>query len=176
MLTIIALSDDGDNNIRLTIFERRGSADPNVYSRIVGVGRAPAIALDLSDDGNSTIAAAFSDGFCQNNERQNKQVVPASCDQKPRSTSGVLSYALGSVEAWRSLEAFSACSDRLLYGCFSLGRAPVSTAIFQSNGIAVTHGTYNGSDSECGTPYIGRGGTACPRCLLQHSRVATWLR
>ena len=43
------------------------------------------------------------DGFCQNNEPQNKAPTPAMCEQTPRSTSGVLVYSYGLLQDWAKL-------------------------------------------------------------------------
>jgi hypothetical protein len=43
------------------------------------------------------------DGFCQNNEPQNKAPTPAMCEQTPRSTSGVLVYSYGLLQDWARL-------------------------------------------------------------------------
>ena len=39
-------------------------------------------------------------GFCQNNEPQNKAPRPAMCEQTPRPTPGVLVYSYGALSEW----------------------------------------------------------------------------
>ena len=68
------------------------------------------------------------DGFCQNNEPQNKRPTPAMCEQTPTSTPGVLVYSYGLLGDWARLVAseqtMNACHDTLMHGAYDQGSAP----------------------------------------------------
>ena len=68
------------------------------------------------------------DGFCQNNEPQNKAPKPAMCEQTPRGTKGVLVYSYGLLQDWAELlaaeEPMNACHERLMHGAYDQGAAP----------------------------------------------------
>ena len=175
-LTIVALYDQGVDAavLRLSIidWDFGAGSTPTTTPRvsgtgtIVGVGRAPTLSLRLSEDGtSSSVAAAFADSFCPNNEKQNKQTFPASCDQTPVSIPGVLGYAVGPLSAWRGLvegnstagqrSTFSACSETLLHGAFSQGGGRPSVAMLNSDPptLACLHDAYSGDDPHtCGAP------------------------
>ncbi len=174
-VTIVALYDDSELRVAMANVSAVSNASASsssfaaaaaVAGGVVGVGHAPSLALRVSDDGESVyVAATFVDAFCPNNEKQNKQTHPASCDQTPVSIPGVLGYAMGPVSSWWSMvdsgAAFSACSDTpLLHGAFSQGSGTPSVAVVRgADGVApvvaCVHGVYNGTDPHvCGMPEV----------------------
>jgi len=73
-------------------------------------GLAPPVEIDVGDYPSSSILRvsdqqifvfeAHGNGFCQNNEIQNKQPYPASCRQQATPTANVLVYNYGLLSSW----------------------------------------------------------------------------
>ena len=105
------------------------------------------------------------DGFCMDNEAQNKATRPAMCELPQSSTAGVLvaSYALVhdfEAKLRGATPAMSGCDERVMHGAYSQGAVP-SAAVFSAPelpegfGVAAVHeGLPAGATDvgECGMP------------------------
>ena len=98
----------------------------------VAVGAAPQLASLATSD--PILMLAYGEGFCQNNEAQNKNAKVSVCELGlGKSTPNVLVAAYGRVAdfdaALREEKTLNACDERIMYGAYDRGTAP-SVAIF----------------------------------------------
>ena len=154
--TVVSLFTNGSSStLRLSVFDWHNESQettPYVSDRFIGVGRTPSMSLR-----GGRIAAAFADAFCPNNEKQNKATHPGSCDLEPISIPGVMSYALGPIDAWKNIHALSHCAEDILHGAFSQGSDAPSIVLFaNATSLGCLHGPYAGNDpNKCGMPSVG---------------------
>ena len=97
----------------------------------------------IDDDNEGVLLLLHGDGFCQHNEKQNKQAKPGLCDlTEPPSgagAKGVLVYSYGSPTAFAqklaaagsSASVMSACDPNVMHGAYDQGFNP-SGAIFRA--------------------------------------------
>jgi hypothetical protein len=156
---------------------------------LTSVGRNPTLAFAATDaatgDGTDrgVLLLASADGFCQNNEAQNKAAKPpglcglAQARITRSGTPGVLVASYGELGAFeeklRRGEVMSACDPLVMHGAYSLGTNP-SVAIFQHHGpnehstrgmatalrinVASVHQGWHGADEGmCGLPLAKEG-------------------
>jgi len=112
-----------------------GTADSAPPPVPLDVGRAPSVSLAVLPDGGVAAAVVHADGFCWNNEAQNKDAGTGSCDQTPKSTPGVLVYTFGRLSDFATFLGredsrwLSSCSARLAHGAYDQGRGQPSVAL-----------------------------------------------
>lgn len=91
-------------------------------------GNSPSVSMATVPELGIVAMEVHQDGFCQNNEPQNKAPTPAMCEQTARSTKGVLVYSYGLLQDWAELLAtektMNACHERLMHGAYDQGSAP----------------------------------------------------
>eukprot|EP00040_Diaphanoeca_grandis_P027458 m.156355 g.156355 ORF g.156355 m.156355 type:complete len:715 (+) comp30989_c0_seq1:239-2383(+) len=103
----------------------------------VAVGRSPHLSYVPSptsiDPRQGIVNLVYMDGFCQNNEAQNKDAKVSVCDVIPTATEGVLGYGYGLLSSFqdvlRSQSMLNACSDTIMHGAYDRGSSP-SAGIF----------------------------------------------
>ena len=85
----------------------------------IAVGDAPSVSMATVPGKGIVAIETHQNGFCQNNEPQNKAPRPAMCEQTPRPTPGVLVYSYGALSEWAALLAakqpMNACHERLMH-------------------------------------------------------------
>ena len=91
-------------------------------------GNSPSVSLVTVPKLGVVGMEVHQDGFCQNNEPQNKAPTPAMCEQTARGTKGVLVYSYGLLQDWAGLlveeKPMNACHERLMHGAYDQGAAP----------------------------------------------------
>eukprot|EP00039_Didymoeca_costata_P015289 m.257690 g.257690 ORF g.257690 m.257690 type:complete len:661 (-) comp16191_c1_seq20:124-2106(-) len=105
---------------------------------------------------------SHANGFCQNNEKRNKQAGVSSCEQERSSSFGPLIYSIASLTQWKSFfmnsgAKLSSCDPEILHGTFSQGNAPCISGYINNSqlSIVVTHSMYTGDDPNvCGMPLL----------------------
>lgn len=108
------------------------------------VGSSPA-AIITRQNGALIIMEVHTDGYCWNNEFDNKRPEPGLCDSIPRSTPHVLNYNYGTLPRWMNLlenqRMVTPCSEDILHGVYDMGGAPSLTSfLYQENlGIIDAH-------------------------------------
>ena len=85
----------------------------------IAVGDAPSVSMAPVPGKGIVAIETHQNGFCQNNEPQNKAPRPAMCEQTPRPTPGVLVYSYGALGEWAALLAakqpMNACHEHLMH-------------------------------------------------------------
>ena len=134
----------------------------------VGVGHRPHLSFAPVGAGacagsRGVLLLTAAEGFCFDNERQNKATRPAACEQVPSATPNVLVASYARVEDWEAklhsaAPAMSGCDAHVMHGAYSRGTNP-SAAVFAAPGTAlgfsfaeVHEGTRAGTkdNGECG--------------------------
>ena len=109
-------------------------------ARFFTVGAHPRLA---SSGGVTALLAT--DGFCFNSDDANKRSAPKVCDAEPVSTSGVITYTVGTTAEWRADLAsragkakrgalITACNANLLHGALDSGSCPVVAVATTASG------------------------------------------
>ena len=105
------------------------SREPKAFKEWINLGIGSNVRVSTANGRHLVVGVVLTNSFCWNNERHNKDSYTAVCDQKVKSTPGVLSYAIGPLESWiQHLDGsmITPCSSfGVLRGSFDVGFNPV---------------------------------------------------
>ena len=98
---------------------------------LVSVGVSPSVSLGTSN----ILSIVSANSYCYNSANHNRQAGPPPCDALPTPTSGVLTYAVGSLENWVVTvlatpptyplsSPLNACHPTLSVGMYDMGSTP----------------------------------------------------
>ncbi|KJE96984.1 hypothetical protein CAOG_007474 [Capsaspora owczarzaki ATCC 30864] len=169
VLLVSATTNKATTHVGIACFQTHpdGSTTFVAVDHVADVGTQTSVSLRLAQtaSGETTIAfaAVAANSYCWNNEKDNKRGTPALCDSTPSSTTGVLSYTIGSLDSlvlFAHLAAadasISSCSPYgdLKHGMYDMGYAPSASLFVSSSsralGILELHTGLNGDESDSG--------------------------
>jgi len=101
----------------------------NLIPKVLDVGNQPSVSLATIKN-ETWIVEVHNNGFCWNNEPDNKRADPGVCDSVPTPSQYILTYNFGRFSDWttqiinNTAPIFSACHPTILHGTYDTGSFP----------------------------------------------------